>query len=504
MGGISEYESYDGVGLAELVRSKAVKPEELLEECICRIETLNPRLNAVVQKMYDLAKAHLNARQGKKGAFEGVPFLLKDLGVDYAGVPTRRGSRFLQNSVADHDSELVERYKATGVTVLGKSNTPEFGLMPFTEPELFGPTLNPWSPERSPGGSSGGSAAAVAARIVPLAHGNDGGGSIRIPASCCGLFGLKPTRGRNPIGPDIPDYWHGLVCDHVLTRSVRDSAAMLDATCGPDVGAPYYVPSPVCPYLDGVSVDPGRLRIAFTSLPFLGDTVHDDCLKGLELAAQLCADLGHVMVEDAPQIDAKAYMDAHVMMTAGFLRADIGRMERHLGRKASYGDVELGTWAGYLLGKAISGAEFSEALHTILMIGRTMGRFFERYDILLTPTLAAPPPLIGDLQLKAGETFIMKILSRLGSGKLLRLLINGMGGLSAFAGQIFDFMPYTPLFNASGQPAMSVPLHWSDAGLPIGMQFVGRYGDESTLFRLAGQLEAAHPWIQRTPTPPSS
>ncbi|MHC4519299.1 MAG: amidase [Planctomycetota bacterium] len=255
-----DYEKYDGLGLAELVRKKEVSPAQLVEEAIARIERLNPQLNAVIHTMYDLAR---RAAEGElpEGPFRGVPFLLKDLMADYGGVPSRRGSRFHNDHVPDHDSEIVRRYKEAGVVILGKTNTPEYGLTPVTEPELFGPSNNPWDLSRTTGGSSGGSAAAVAARMVPMAHGNDGGGSIRIPASCCGLFGLKPTRARNPMGPDWDEAWYGLACDHILTRSVRDSAAMLDATAGPDLGAPYYAPPPSRPFLSEVGADPGRLRI---------------------------------------------------------------------------------------------------------------------------------------------------------------------------------------------------------------------------------------------------
>lgn len=268
MGNFRDYEKYDGLGLAELVRKKEVKPSELVEEAISRIERLNPKLNAVIHKMYDPAR-QAAAGTWPEGSFPGVPFLLKDLLADYADVPTRRGSRFHNDFIPNHDSEIVKRYKKAGVIIVGKTNTPEYGLVPVTEPELFGPANNPWDLTRTTGGSSGGSAAAVAARIVPMAHGNDGGGSTRIPASCCGVFGLKPTRGRNPIGPDLDEALHGLAGDHILTRSVRDSAAMLDATAGPDLGAPYYAQPPSRPFLDEVGADPGKLRIAFTSRPFL-------------------------------------------------------------------------------------------------------------------------------------------------------------------------------------------------------------------------------------------
>jgi len=494
MSGFNDYDKYDGLGLAELVRKKEVKPSELVEEAINRIEKLNPQLNAVIYKMYELARKA--ADEGiPDGPFKGVPFLMKDILMAYAGVPLTSGSRFLKDFVPDHDSELVKRFKATGIIVVGKTNTPEFGLVPVTEPELFGPTNNPWDLTRTPGGSSGGSAAAVAARIVPLAHGSDGGGSIRHPASCCGVYGLKPTRGRNPIGPDLSEAWRGLHCDHVLTRSVRDSAAMLDATAGPDIGAPYYAVPPTRPFLSEVGVDPGKLRIAFTSEPFLGGIVDKDCVKGLEATARLCQDLGHEVVEAAPQIDGKAFARAFLTIVCVETRATIEEGEVLLNRRASFKDFEPSTWALGLLGRQCRAPELSRSLNLVQLTARQIGEFFERYDVLLTPTLAMPPLVTGALQPKGIQAVFMKLLGSLNAGRL----ISTLSGIDVLAEHVFEFMPYTPLFNVTGQPAMSVPLYWNDEGLPIGMQFVGRYGDEATLFRLASQLEKAKPWSERIP-----
>jgi amidase len=494
MSGFSDYDKYDGLGLAELVRKKEVKPSELVEEAISRIEKLNPRLNAVIYKMYELAR-QVASGDLPDGPFKGVPFLMKDLLLAYAGVPLRNGSRFFKDFVPDHDSELAKRFKAAGLIVVGKTNTPEFGLVPITEPELFGPTNNPWDLSRTPGGSSGGSAAAVAARMVPLAYGSDGGGSIRMPASCCGVFGLKPTRGRNPIGPDFGEAWRGLFCDHVLTRSVRDSAAMLDATAGPDVGAPYYAVPPARPFLSEVGTNPGRLRIAFTSKPFLGGTVDKDCVKGLEATAKLCQDLGHEVVEAAPQIDGKSFARAFLTIVCVETRATIEEAEVLLKRRASFKDFEPSTWVLGLLGKQCRAPEFSKTLNVAQLTARQIGEFFEKYDVLLTPTLAMPPVVTGTLQPKGIRAVAMKLLGRLNAGEL----INRLSGIDVLAQHVFEFMPYTPLFNVTGQPAMSVPLYWNDAGLPIGMQFVSRYGDEATLFRLASQLEKAKPWSERIP-----
>lgn len=494
MNSFNDYEEYDGLGLAELVRNKEIMPSELVEAAISRIEKLNPQLNSVVHKMYELAR---EAAEGDLpgGPFKGVPFLLKDLVVAYAGVPMRNGSRFYKDFIPDHDGELVRRYKSAGVIVVGKTNTPEYGLLPVTEPALFGPTNNPWDVGRTTGGSSGGSAGAVAARMVPIAHGSDGGGSIRIPASCCGLFGLKPTRGRNPTGPDYGELWHGLACDHVLTRSVRDSAAMLDATAGPDVGAPYHAAPPSRPFLNEVDEDPGRLRIAFTSEPFLQATVHEDCVTGLQEAVKLCQNLGHEMVEASPQIDGPAFARAFLMIVCGETRAAMEESEALVGRKATYSGFEPATWVLGLLGRQCRAAEFSRAVHVLQNSARQIGQFFEEYDVLLTPTLAMPPVVTGALQPRGIQALAMKVLGKLNAGRL----INAFAGIDSLADQVFEFIPYTPLFNASGQPAMSVPLHWNDAGLPIGTQFVGRYGGEATLFRLAAQLEQARPWADRRP-----
>ncbi|HEY65270.1 MAG TPA: amidase [Caldilineae bacterium] len=494
MSGFKDYDQYDGLGLAELVHKKEVKPIELVEEAIQRIERLNPQINAVIYKMYDQAR-EIAEGELPDGPFPGVPFLLKDILALHAGVPTSAGSRFFKDFVPDHDSELVRRFKAAGLVILGKTNVPEMGLLPVTEPELFGPTRNPWDLQRTPGGSSGGAAAAVAARMVPIAHGNDGGGSIRIPASCCGLFGLKPTRGRNPLGPDIGEAWYGLTCEHVLTLSVRDSAAMLDATAGPDVGAPYYAPPPSRPFLEEVETDPGKLRIAFTAKPFLGDTVHEDCIRGLEATVLLCKDLGHELIEAAPEVDRKAFSEAFLTLVAVDLRATIEAAEAVLGRKATAKDFEPGTWALALLGGHIPAPKFSAALRVLQWAARQISRFFEEYDVLLTPTLAAPPLPIGALQPDPVEALAIKALGKLYAGRLLDLA----GGIASAAERAFTFVPYTPLANVTGQPAMSVPLYWNDEGLPIGMHFMGRFGDEATLFRLAGQLERARPWFDRRP-----
>jgi len=494
MGTLAEYVSYDGLGLAELVRERKVTPLELLETCISHIEAINPNLNAVICRSYETARKAAQ-EELPQGPFTGVPFLLKDLVAYCAGMPLCSGSRFQTSLIPDHDSEIVRRFKAAGLVILGKTNTPEYGLVPVTEPELFGPSRNPWNLARTPGGSSGGSAAAVASRLVPLAHGNDGGGSIRMPASCCGVFGLKPTRGRNPTGPDRQEYWDGLTCDHVLTRSVRDSAAMLDATAGPDSGAPYYTAPPVQSFLSEVERDPGRLRIAFTTNPFLPAVVHDDCVRAIDNAVKLCQELGHEVVEASPKVDSETFARSFLTVVCCQTRAEIEEAEILLGRRARSPDFEPGTWIIGLLGKHCRGSDYVKAIQTLQKSARQIGQFFQEYDVLLTPTLALPPVAIGSFQPKGVQLSAMKLLGRLNAGTL----ISALSGIDSLANEVFRFMPYTPPFNVTGQPAMSVPLYWSDEGLPIGLQFVGRYADEATLFRLAGQLEKARPWSERVP-----
>ncbi|HEY71336.1 MAG TPA: amidase [Anaerolineae bacterium] len=493
MSDFHEYSQYDGLGLADLVRNGEVTPLELVEEAIARIERLNPQLNAVVHKMYDIGR-EAAAGDLPDGPFKGVPFLLKNLLTAYDGAPLSNGCRFFKDCVSDHDSEIVKRYKAAGVITLGRTNSPEFGLTPYTEPELFGAANNPWDLTRTTGGSSGGSGAVVAARIVPMAHGGDGGGSIRIPASCCGVFGMKPTRGRNPSSFDF-EIWQGAVCEHVLTRSVRDSAAMLDATAGPTVGARFRLEPPERPYREEVGAPSGKLRIAYSSYPLLGHEVHADCEKGLAATVALCEGLGHEMIEDYPPIDGHAMAKAFLTMLCSEIWADIDEAEQLLGIKATSRHFEPATWGLGLLGKNMSGAELITALRSLERATRQIGRFFTQYDMFLTPALSALPVKTGELQIQGFEAVAIKILGSLNAGGLLAAFKM----IDSAAESVFDFVPYTVPFNVTGQPAMSVPLFWNDDGLPVGMHFVGQYGDEATLFRLAGQLEQAQPWADRVP-----
>ena len=463
----------DATAQAELVRRKEVSASELVEAAIERIERLNPTLNCVVTPMYADARAAASGRLAD-GPFAGVPFLLKDLMAAYGGVPMSMGSSFLRDLRPAHDSELVRRLKRAGLIILGKTNTPELGILPTTEPRLFGPTRNPWDTTRTTGGSSGGSAAAVAARLVPMAHANDGGGSIRIPASCCGVFGLKPTRARNPLGPDVGDVMSGLVVEHAVTLTVRDSAALLDATAGPDVGDPYWAPPPARPFGKEVGADPGRLRIALTTEAATGVPVHADCVAAVRSAAALCESLGHELVEAAPEVNGDLLTQSFITLWSSGCAWVIESMAAATGRTPTPDEFEPLTWALYGAGRQHTAPAYLSALQTVQLIARQIAGFFTRYDVWLTPTLGEPPVPLGTFDSPED---------------------NPLAGLFRAAA----FVPFTPIANATGQPAMSVPLFWNDAGLPIGTHFIGRFGDEATLFRLAAQLEAARPWSGRRP-----
>ncbi len=488
MSGFPEYSDYDATGLAGLVRKKEVHPAELVDEVFMRIERINPEINAVVTLMRDAAEEE--ARLRPDGPFGGVPILLKDAFFECAGAPLSNGSRFFRDYVPDFDAELITRIKRAGLIIVGKTNVPEFALSPHTEPELFGPCLNPWDVTRTQGGSSGGSAAAIAARIVPMAQASDGGGSIRIPASCCALFGLKPTRARTPTGPSDIDALHGALVGHAISISVRDSALLLDALAGPEPGAVYWAPPPKCAYAREVEREPGRLRIAYTASPFMGHRMDPECLAALDRTVTLMRELGHEVSEATPDLDRDPLLGAMLIVTTSLLAADIGKAERELGRRATSRDFEPQTWLMTLFGRHHSGAEYVEAYRTIRSTGPMIARFFQEYDVRLTPTLATPPLPIGWSQPHGIDDFIARVEAAVGSTLISELF----GAFRSTLEEIFDFAPYTTLFNFTGNPAMSVPLEWSSGGLPIGMHFAARYGDEATLFGLAAQLEQARPW----------
>ena len=469
----SDYERYDGLGLAALVKARQVSSAELLAAAMERVEQRNPTINAVVNRMYDQAKAAIAAGL-PAGPFTGVPYLLKDLGPFYAGTVTTFGSSCFRTFVPDHDSEMVVRLKEAGLVIFGKTLTPEFGLSTSSESRLFGATHNPWNLEYSAGGSSGGSAAAIAAGILPMAYGSDGGGSIRIPAACCGLFGLKPTRARTAVGPDLGEWWSGMAIAHAITRSVRDSAALLDATSGAEIGDPYWAPPQKRPYLAEIGANPGRLRIAFTTKAWNGHAVDSECVAAVAGAAKLCESLGHHLEEASPAIDEQARRKAvRIIVTAETL-ALLQFAGLVLGRPVTPEDVETITWGTAEYSRQFSATDYATAVDVLHRTGRVVGRFFSGYDILLTPTMCTPPHKLG-------------VLSMMGTDS------------DAYYGALFGDIAFTSPFNTTGNPAMSVPLHWSARGVPVGVQFVAPFGDEATLFRLAAQLEAAQPWATRRP-----
>ena len=470
MGDLEELGKLDAMAQAELASNQVVKPIELIEAAIERIEKVNPFLNAVVTPMYDIAR-DLAKSELPDGPFTGVPFLLKDLDATYAGVRHTEGSLFMKDYVASQDSELVKRYKKAGLIVAGKTNTPEFGLTLTTEPVLFGPCKNPWNTDYSTGGSSGGSAAAVAAGMVPFAHANDGGGSIRIPASFCGVFGLKPTRGRNPYGPsfDQPGMTEGVMQEHCVSRTVRDSAALLDATAGRTPGGLHHVSSPGRAFLEEVGANPGTLRIGFSVRSPLEGEVHQDCVDGVHEIARLCENLGHEVIEADLQIDARILEGA----TGSEITRFIDRVAEETGRTPTADQFEPMTWEWYQAGKNKSATDFIKHMANARRFQFQIEQFMSDYDAWLTPTITRPPVPLGWLDAsKDYDEYLVRM---------------------------YDLVPFVFLCNLSGLPGMSVPLVWNDEGLPIGMHFVGRFGDEATLFRLAGQLEEARPWVSRLP-----
>ncbi|MEM8609832.1 MAG: amidase [Myxococcota bacterium] len=495
MPGFDAYDAHDALGLAELVRRGEVRPEELVEECIARIERVNPQINAVVRPLYDRAKTRASGTL-PDGPFAGVPFLIKDLIQCIPGVPTEMGCRFYRGWTPRVATHLYERWLESGIVPVGKTASSELGLLPVTETDLCGVTRSPWDLDRTPGGSSGGSGAAVAARIVPFASGGDGGGSIRIPASCGGLFGHKPSRARNPVGPTASEHWSGFVSEHVITVSVRDSAAMLDATQGHDHTAPYFAAPFEGTFLDAVSRDPGRLRIGFHSEPAFPADVHPDCVAAVEDAARLCEELGHEVERVVPRHDAEALGRALVIVLGSNVAAEVAQAERLMGRRAKRQDFQLTTWISHMLGKAVSGQDFLLALATLQAESRRLATHFRNYDLILTPTLGLPPVRIGELSPQGVDAVAQRLLAALDLSAPLR----NPSLIDRAAQDTFAFVPFTPVANITGQPSMSVPLHWNAAGLPVGVMFTGRPESEAIMFSLAAQLERARPWRDRIPS----
>jgi amidase len=473
MTGFADYEAYDALGLAELVRRRKVTPAELLEAAIARVEARNGRVNAVTMPLYDLARGTI-AQGLPDGPFAGVPFLLKDLTASLAGVPMTRGSRFFADTPPPAaDSEHVARLKRAGLVIFGRTNTCELGLSLTCEPQLHGPTRNPWELTRISGGSSGGAAAAVGARMLPMAHASDGFGSIRAPAACCGLVGLKPTRGRNTMAPYAGEGLGGCSTEHAVTLSVRDCAALLDATAGPGPGDPYAAPPPARPFLAEVGAAPGRLRIAWTTTAPNGAPVEAEPLRVLRETAALCAELGHQVEHADPAVDGAAVVPTFLTLAAANTVVNLAGHPT-AGRSARPDEVERVTYATGQRGERLSAADYVRATQTAHRLGRQMAAFHARWDVLLTPGLASVPPPLGWIDMMLDD-------------------------VDEYWRRVFAFSPFTVCFNLTGQPAIMLPLGASPEGLPVAVQCAARYGDEATLFRLAAQLEAARPWIGRRP-----
>jgi amidase/6-aminohexanoate-cyclic-dimer hydrolase len=470
---MKDYDRFDATALAKLVREKQVSPAELLDAAIARTEAVNPRINAVVVRHYDEARAAIRAGL-PQGPFHGVPFLLKDLHALLAGTVTSNGCRFFTGNRADHDTELVARYKRSGLNIFGKTNTPEFGLTVTTEPQLHGPTRNPWNTDYMAGGSSGGAAAAVAAGIVPAAHASDGGGSIRIPASCCGLFGLKPTRARNPHGPDRGEGWSGMSTEHVVARSVRDSAALLDVTCGPDLGAPYFAPPPQRPFVEEAGAAPGQLRVGLVTRTAAGEAVDPECERAARDTGQLMEGLGHRVEETSLASVEEGFGPAFRVIVAGNQRAAIETHATKIGRQPASNDLEKVTWLFFEAGAKASAADYARAVGVVHRTGRQVAKLFERFDLVLTPTLPKPPQRVGTFSMMTDDP-------------------------DAYGREVAYFTSFTAIVNVAGNPAVTVPLHWTPDGLPVGVQLIGRYADEAMLLRVSAQIEQARPWFDRRP-----
>ena len=469
----TELASLDATAQAELVRRREVTSLELIEAAIARVENVNPAINAVVLKMYDQARAAARAPL-PAGPFSGVPFLVKDFLAEYAGVPFTEGTAYLGNYVPTEDSELVRRYKRAGLVFIGKTNTPELAVGPTTEPRLFGPTRNPWDTGRTAGGSSGGAAAAVAARMVPLAHASDGGGSIRNPASQTGLVGLKPSRGRVSIGPEWGESWAGMIAEFAVTRSIRDTAALLDVLAGPMPGDPFLVQRPSRPYRIEAKAPPEPLRIGLLSrahnLP-----VHPECLAALRATARKLEELGHTVVEEHPSALTDGSIDSFAVQVIGAAQAlAIEQFEAAIGRKIGPADVDADNWTIIEMGRSVTAAQYIGAVEAMHHYARRIGAWWEDFDLLLTPTLPEPSPPLGELVARPGKP----LEGFLRSAELTTFLVP---------------------FNVTGQPAMSLPLHWNAAGLPIGVQLIAGMGREDTLIRVGVQLEESMSWEARRP-----
>lgn len=472
---LDEYTQYDATGLSKLVRAGDVSPAELAGAFLAAVERVNPTLNAIIETFPERTDVPFD-NLAADAPFAGVPFLIKDIGATEKGTRCEFGSRLAAGYVAPADSDLTQQWRAAGLNILGRTTTPELGFSCTTESVLYGPTLNPWDTTRMTGGSSGGAAAAVASGIVPIAHANDAGGSIRNPSSCCGLVGLKPTRGRTTPGPAAADIQCGLAIEHAVVRTLRDSAALLDATQGRGVGDPFTIAPPSRPYVEELKIAPGRLRIAFTTATWTGDPVDPEYRSRVEETAKLCASLGHDVEEARPDYDAAALARANIQVKAASNAALVDYLASVTGREPGEATLEPPILDAYRLGKALTATEFLAAQNVFNTVTRTVSRFFASRDVLMTPTTALPAQPLGTYSSN----------------------VPGMD-IYEWGQRMYSFAAFTLICNVTGLPAISLPLHMHSAGVPIGVQFAGRFGGEATLLRLGAQLEKEQPWADRRP-----
>ena len=472
---MKEYAEYDALGLAHLVATKQVSASELLEAAVTRAEKAQAKLNCFASIFPEIAKKQINDKL-PQGPFTGVPFPTKDLAVEIKDAPLTNGSRTFASFIAKKDSEITVRYRDAGLTLFGATTSPEFGLTTSTESILHGQTANPWNVEHTSGGSSGGASAAVSAGVVPLAQASDGGGSIRIPAACTGLFGLKPSRGRTPFGPDKTEGWNGMSTIHCVSRSVRDSAALLDATHGIEVGSRYVAPEPFDNFINALDRDPESLRIAMWTEAPNGTKPDADAQAGLDATCKLLENLGHEVIMAGPKLDGDALGKATLMTISGSIGMVMEQIAKDLGRELTPDDMEKVTWRMMEFGKTIPMVEFAKANEAANVAAIALERFLDdnMCDMILAPTLSRAPDKLGVLSLSPDD-------------------------MDQYTEAVGTFAPWCPIFNQTGTPAMSVPLHWTDSGLPLGMMFGARCGDEWALLQLAGQLERAAPWAHRRP-----
>lgn len=488
----NEYQQYDGMGLAELVASKEVSAAELLELAIARAEQVNPKLNGLIQPLYEMARTQ--AQSPVAGALSGVPMLVKDYFQEVAGAPHYQGNLGFKrlNRTANYDSEIVKRWKASGAVILGRTSTPEFAIKGITEPDAYGACRNPWNTNHTPGGSSGGSAALVAAGVVPFAGANDGGGSIRIPAATTGLFGLKPSRGRTPWGPSFVESIHGMAVNHVITRSVRDSALLLDLSHGAELGSLSLLKPPQSSFLNAASQTPSKLKIAFSTQSPTGAKAHPEALKAIENTVKLLTDLGHEVTEAQPSINNQTMLLDWLKLWSVNCAASVKQAKQ---QGVQNHEFEIDTRVMAAVGEGVSATQYIEAYNRMQHYGQQWAQFLQNYDLWLTPTIALPPAKIGSLK----TPWIHQFASKLTLAAKADFIIRATGLMEEMSLKNLEYTPYTQLANLMGTPAMSVPLHWCENGLPLGVQFMAGQGQEELLLSLASQLEQAQPWKSRTP-----